>query len=112
MPRSRSAGAEPKLIEFHIMRLTASPAKLVGIVRAPMKRRRSRRRSSATVFRRTSKSCVPRGDTHTSAFAKVGEALYEPSWRAALAQALEVSECNYITEFPRPIVAQPQRPMD
>jgi hypothetical protein len=34
LPRSRSAGAEPKLIEFHIMRLTASPAKLVGIVRA------------------------------------------------------------------------------
>jgi hypothetical protein len=34
LPRSRSAGAKPKLIEFHIMRLTASPAKLVGIVRA------------------------------------------------------------------------------
>jgi hypothetical protein len=98
------------------MRLTASPAKLVGIVRATdetaaLAQAIALPHSAARPKAAYRRAC--RVVTLTPAqFAKVGEALYGPSWRAALAQALEVSECNYITEFPRPIVAQPQRPMD
>lgn len=34
MPRSRTSGAKPKLAEFHIMRIGATPARLVAVVRA------------------------------------------------------------------------------
>jgi hypothetical protein len=33
LPRS-PAGAKPRLIEFHVMKIGATPAKLVGVVRA------------------------------------------------------------------------------
>jgi hypothetical protein len=34
LPRSRTADAKPRLTEFHIMKIGATPARLVPVVRA------------------------------------------------------------------------------